>query len=100
MQTNEERPKPGYRGRRFGSRAPSLLARILAVTAAAVLLIGAVAISIVLFAVTLTGLLVFGLYLWWKTRDLREQIRSGSPGGNVIEGEVIRRGQPDETKRS
>jgi hypothetical protein len=35
------------------------------------------------------GLLGVG-YLWWKTRDLRRQMRERPPGGRVIEGEVIR----------
>jgi hypothetical protein len=43
-----------------------------------------------LFAVVLTvGAIAFG-YLWWKTRELRKQMRNHSSGGVVIEGEVIK----------
>jgi len=56
--------------------------------------------SMLLVAVVLTaGALAWG-YLWWKTRELRKQIRMHSSGdivnetkvieGEVIEGEVIR----------
>jgi len=46
--------------------------------------------SVMLFAVVLTaGAVVWG-YLWWKTRDLRKQMRDHPPGGLIIEGEVIR----------
>ncbi len=99
METNGERPRLPYRRGRFGPRASRLLARILAVAVGVVVLIGAIAVSIVLFAVTLTGLVVFGIYLWWKTRDLRKQIRSQSRDANVIEGEVIRKTGNEETKK-
>jgi len=47
--------------------------------------------SVLLFAVVLTaGAVAFG-YLWWKTRELRKQMRKHPQGGAVIEGEVIER---------
>jgi len=75
---------------------PSLLAKILTIIATTVLLIGAVAMSIVVFAVALTGVALFGAYLWWKTRHLRKQMRdqmrdARSSDSTVIEGEIIRR---------
>ena len=68
------------------------------------MLIGAVAISFVVFVVVLAALLVIGLYLWWKTRHFRRQLaeqlnanaqRPGAPRGETIEGEVIRRHDSD-----
>jgi predicted membrane protein len=91
----EEYPKLGHR-KYFGLRTQSILTRVLAVIVGGALLVGAVAISFVLFAVALAGILVFGVYVWWKTRDLRRQIKQSlSTRGNVIEGEVIRDVTPD-----
>lgn len=88
-------PPPLPPGRRPGF-SPGLLTRILSVAAGAVVLIGAVAISFVVFVVVLTALLVIGLYVWWKTRHLRRQLkeqfdaqRAEVPRGETIEGEVI-----------
>lgn len=77
---------------------PSLPGRILAFVAAAVLLAVSLMFSLLLFAVALVaGLLLWG-WLWWKTRELRGQMRERQmegmddhpPGGRVIEGEVVR----------
>ena len=56
--------------------------------------------SAVLFAVIIVAGTVVSAYLWWKTRELRKQMRDLPPrevkreekmsDGNVIEGEVIR----------
>jgi hypothetical protein len=95
MQAHHEPPKLGYGA---GARGPGLLSRILAVITGAALLVGAVAVSIVLFAVTLTVLLGIGIYLWWKTRDLRKQMR-GPPEGDVIEGEAVRVVRPESPEK-
>lgn len=66
--------------------------KIIAVLLAAVAFALTLMFSIVVFAAVLTiGLLSWG-YLWWKTRALRKQMRSGAPQGDgtVIDGEVIR----------
>ena len=98
-------PPPLPSGRRRGF-SPGLLTRILTVAAGTVVLIGAVAISFVVFVVVLTALLVFGLYLWWKTRHLRRQLeerlnaqRSGAARGETIEGEVIHKRDSDPRER-
>lgn len=87
-------------------RAPGLLARILTVAAGTLVLIGAVAISFVVFVIVLTALLVIGLYVWWKTRHLRRQLaeqlnasRSSEPRGETIEGEVIHKHESDPPQR-
>ena len=76
--------------------SPGLFTRILTIAAGALVLVGAVAISFVVFVIVLTALLIVGLYLWWKTRHIRRQLeeklnasRPAAPRGETIEGEVI-----------
>jgi len=79
---------------------PSLLRKVAAFVLTMALFGFALMFSMLLVAVVLTaGALAWG-YLWWKTRELRKQIRMHSSGdivnetkvieGEVIEGEVIR----------
>jgi len=102
MDERRDPPQLGYgaAGRRGGSSG--LLARILSVAAGAVVLIGAIAISIVVFAFVLAGVLITGGYLWWKTRNVRKQMKAQMQAhaqservhrgdDDVIEGEVIRK---------
>jgi len=58
-------------------------------TGAIMIVVGVMFSLIVLAVVSVLALLIFG-YVWWKTRDLRRQLRERPPGGRVIEGEVIR----------
>jgi hypothetical protein len=95
VQTSRDRPQLGYREGRSGARGPSLLTKVLAVAGSALVLAGTIAISIVVFAIALTGVLVFGIYLWWKTRDVRKQMRAARDESNVIEGEVVRKSTRD-----
>ncbi|MDO8262416.1 MAG: hypothetical protein Q7T21_04225 [Gallionella sp.] len=45
--------------------------------------------SVLIFMVVFTvGAMAWG-YLWWKTRDLRKQMRNHPLGDEVIRGEVI-----------
>ncbi|MGB7990711.1 MAG: hypothetical protein WCF44_15035 [Candidatus Methylophosphatis roskildensis] len=82
---------------RFGASRPGPLGRLLGAIIWAGLLVVAFMFSLVFFAIVVAvGLLVWA-YLWWNTRELRKQMRDrppgGSaqpPGGQVIEGEVIR----------
>ena len=89
-----------------GWRPPGLLARVLAFIGSIIVLIGAVAVSLVLFAVALTVLVAFGAYVWWKTRDFRRALREAAQnadrmegGGRIIEGEVIYRDDPSQPRR-
>jgi threonine/homoserine/homoserine lactone efflux protein len=86
-----------------GSRpvhAPGLLGKVVTIAAGVVLLLAVFMFSLLVFAIVVTGgLLVLG-YLWWKTRDLRKQIREQMgerpTGERVIEGEVIREDSRDD----
>jgi hypothetical protein len=91
MQEDGERPQLSYRDARFRRRTPRLLTKIIAVAGGALVLAGAVAISIVVFAFALAGVVLFAIYFWWKTRSLRKQMREQRRDDDVIEGEVIRK---------
>ena len=89
MQTNEERSTITGSDARLSASAPSLPVTMLTFVSAAVLLVVAFMFSLLVFAILATvGVLVWG-YLWWKTRELRKQMRELPPGGRVIEGEAI-----------
>jgi Flp pilus assembly protein TadB len=46
--------------------------------------------SIVFVVGALAVILVVGAYLWWKTRAVREQMRTPRASGEIIEGVVVR----------
>lgn len=68
---------------------PSLLTRILAVTAGAALLVLGFMFSLMILAiVVVVGLLAWG-YVWWKTRALRRTMKQAREHGQVIDGEAV-----------
>jgi Flp pilus assembly protein TadB len=89
MTHDHEMRRLGYDRRRLGWAAQSFVGKALTFAAAAVLLVAAIAISLAVFAVAMIGVLVVGAYIWWRTRDLRKQMRASSSDSNVIEGRVI-----------
>jgi hypothetical protein len=77
-----------------------LLGKVLTIAAGAILLIAAFMFSLLVFgALLIAGLLAWG-YLWWKTRDLRTQLKRQRAGGRVIEGEAVREVGTDDDARS
>ena len=71
--------------------SPSLLRKVAAFVMTIAMFTLVLMFSVMLFAVVLTaGAIAFGL-MWWKTRELRKQMRKHPRGGVVIEGEVIGR---------
>lgn len=104
MGTDEKQSRLTGNGAPFRAHSRGLLGRLLMFTAGAVLLVAVFMASLLLFAVVLMGGLLVGGYLWWKTRDLRrqmrEQMRARPTGGRVIEGDAIRDvGSDDEGRR-
>jgi len=99
MLTNDEHFRLGGNGPRLRAPAPGLLGRILATVVSAALLVVAFMFSILVFAAVTAVALVAGGYLWWKTRALRQQLRERPPGGRIIDGEVIRETDPQDTTR-
>lgn len=93
-------------------RRPGLLRKTAAVIATVVLAVLALMFSAVLLAAILIVGTIAGAYLWWKTRELRKQMRAQMQDfqtrnatmqsevfeGEVIEGEVIRVDESREIK--
>ena len=90
MITNGGQVRLGGTGRRLRVPSAGLLRRLLTTIASAAVLVVAFMFSLVIFAAFAAVALAGGIYLWWKTRALRRQLRERAPGGRVIEGEVIR----------
>ena len=100
MQFDHERPRLGHRGS-VSSRAKDVLVKTVAVIGGGIALAGAFVLSLAFFAVAFAAILIVGGYLWWKTRELRKQVRERmqnarmqeqfppKPGSQVIEGEVV-----------
>lgn len=86
----------------YSSQKPSLLRKIAAIAVLTVTAVAAVMFSAVLLALLLCVAIVAGIYLWWKTRALRRQMREmqvaeteacamqEDDAGIVIEGEAVR----------
>lgn len=88
MSLDEDRHRLGG-GAQFGVSGPGILGKLVTIVAGVLLLAAAFMLSLLVFAVVaVVALGVFG-YFWWKTRELRRQMREHPPGGRVIEGEVI-----------
>jgi hypothetical protein len=90
MRTEQERLRLG--GAEIpGVREPGPFATLVAVGVGAVILAGAFMLSLVLFAGLLAVGAIVGAYLWWKTRDLRKEMRDMQASqGIIVEGEAIR----------
>ena len=89
MITNDELRLPGN-GPHLQRRTPGFLSRLFTAGVGIVLVAGTLAISLMVIAAGALAAVVAGSYLWWKTRELRRQIREQPRGGRIIEGEVIR----------
>ena len=90
---DEPYARVGYRGTAV-SRVKDLAVKALVVLGSALILASAFVLSVVFLTIGLAVVLAVGGYLWWKTRELRSQIRAQMQGhsrstGEVIEGEVI-----------
>ena len=92
MQLDEPRARIGYRGSAI-SRAKQIALKTIGVLVGVVMLASAFVLSLTFLVIMLAVMLTLGGYLWWKTREVRKQLRARmqpQPVGDVIEGEVIR----------
>ena len=75
------------------------VARLLALLGAALALALAFTFSLVFFALVAVGALLVWGYVWWKTRELRRQLRAaGIDGSHGIDGFAPPAGQRDATQ--
>jgi len=95
MHPDEPRARIAYQGGAI-SRAKQFALKGLVVLGGTLALAGAFVLSVVFLAIGLAVVVAVGGYLWWKTRELRRQMRArlqDQPqpwsAGDVIEGEVI-----------
>ena len=72
------------------ARPPSLLRKAGAIVATTALAGVVLMFSAVLLAVVLSVGTVAFAYLWWKTRELRKQMRNFPPPGATMKHEVLR----------
>jgi predicted PurR-regulated permease PerM len=89
---------------------PSALRKIVGVIVTVAVAIVALMFSVVFFAVIAVVGVIAGSYLWWKTREVRKQMRAfanqdqsvmreqSASNDEVFEGEVIRVVDPKEVK--
>jgi ABC-type bacteriocin/lantibiotic exporter with double-glycine peptidase domain len=91
------------------ARPPSLLHKVAALIVTATLVGLVLMFSVVLFAIIVVVGMIAWAYLWWRTRELRKQMRDfvPPPGAEqeqkvgeeeVFEGEVIRVVEPRNEK--
>lgn len=66
------------------------IAKALAITAGVIVLVSALAASLVILVVGVALVGVFGAYFWWKTRAVRKELRARAEATSIIEGEVVR----------
>ena len=76
MQTETKRFRLSINGSYPPVPAQGLMGRIVTSAAAVVLLVGAFVVSVFVFAIAATAVLLVGGYLWWKTRELRRRLRA------------------------
>jgi hypothetical protein len=90
MLTNDDQSRIPGNSPRIRASGSGFLGKILTTVASAAVLVMAFMLSLLVFAVVAAIGLMLGGYLWWKTRELRKQMRDRPQGGRVIDGEVIR----------
>jgi hypothetical protein len=106
MRVSQRRIVVSIGGKPANQPPQGALARVLGFALGTVVLVGAFVFSLVLFAVLLGVGLIAGGYVWWKTRELRRQLRESvaaarrtasgldgepaRPGTTTIEGEFTR----------
>ena len=100
MHYDQERPRRGQ-PRSVNSRVMEVMIKVATVTAGVILLVSALVLSVVFVLGAVAVLLVVGGYFWWKTREVRKQMRAQMrppfAQGNVIEGVVVRDVVADDT---
>lgn len=86
-------PGPRSRTYRFDFQPRGLAGRIAGAVVGAVVLVLALMFSLVVFAFLAVGAVIGGGWLWWRTRDLRRELRAAQarvrPGEREVRGEAV-----------
>jgi uncharacterized protein HemX len=69
---------------------PSLLAKVLTLVIGTALLVVGFAVSLVMLAVVLGAGVLIGGFVWWKTRDLRKQLREQAMRAQQMREQQVR----------
>ncbi len=96
MLPDDGHPKTAGDSPRLRAPQSGFLGKLLAIVASAAALVVAFTLSLLIFAAVAAFVIVAMVFLWWKTRALRRQLRERPPGGRVIDGEVIRSDRIDD----
>lgn len=89
MQFDKQQERLMQGGATLRPGRPSLLAKVLAVVIGAALLVLGFAVSLVMLAVALGVAIVVGGFVWWKTRDLRKQLREQAMRAQQMQGQQV-----------
>jgi Flp pilus assembly protein TadB len=76
MTIDDDNPRLGPQGGMRASSQPGPLTKLLGVVIGAVVVVASLLFSVVVFAIVLAVGVIAGGYLWWRTRELRKQIRA------------------------
>ena len=90
MQFDKQQKRLGPNGAPMRPGPPSLLAKVLAAAIGAGLLVVGFAVSLVMLAVVLGAGIAIGGFVWWKTRDLRRQLREQAAGAQEMHEQQVR----------
>ena len=90
MPANDDQSRIPGNSPRIRASGSGFLGKILTTLVSVSVLVMAFMLSLLVFAFVAAIGLMLGGYLWWKTRELRKQMRDRPQGGRIIEGEVIR----------
>ncbi|MBB6095590.1 putative iron-regulated membrane protein [Povalibacter uvarum] len=99
MQFDQERPRLGHQGG-LAARTQGFLLKAVTAVATGVVLVGAIAMSVVVFAIALIVFLGFGTYLWWKLRQARRQAPVRYERSNVIDGVAFHEVKQEDRSRT
>ncbi|SMG53185.1 hypothetical protein [Paraburkholderia susongensis] len=90
MQFDKQQERLRQSGTTMHPGPRSLLAKVLAVVVGAGLLVVGFAVSLVMLAVVLGAGIVIGGFVWWKTRDLRKQLREQAMRAQEMHQQQVR----------
>lgn len=90
MQFDKQQERLRQNGATMHPGPPSVLAKVLAVVIGAALLVVGFAVSLVMLAVVLGAGIAIGGFVWWKTRDLRKQLREQAMRAQEMHEQQVR----------